>query len=95
MLGQSASGGSASVKRVGKRKGRATVHSHEVQDLPKGRTGRLHLGANSHAVEHVLPATIGALLKPAPGLNLKLTIGATDSLVSALRNGQTQLIVRY
>jgi len=66
---------------------------HEVQDLTKGRAGHLRVGANSHANEHVLPATIGTLLNAAPKLNLKVTVASTDALVAALRNGQLDLII--
>lgn len=66
---------------------------HEVQDLTKGRSGHLHVGANNHAVEHLLPAAIGSLLHAAPKLKLKVTVGPTATLVAALRSGQVDLIV--
>src|SRR5207344_458854 len=66
---------------------------HEVQDLTKGRSGHLRVGANSHAVEHVLPAAIGTLLNAAPKLKLKVTVGPTAALVAALRSGQLELII--
>ena len=66
---------------------------HEVHDLTKGRSGHLHVGANNHAVEHLLPASIEALLHAAPQLRLKVSIGPTAELVTALRSGQVDLIV--
>ena len=66
---------------------------HEVQELTKGRSGHLHVGANNHAVEHLMPASIEALLHAAPQLKLRVTIGPTAALVAALRSGQVDLIV--
>ena len=66
---------------------------HEVEDLTKGRAGNLRVGANSHATEHLLPATIGTLLKAAPKVNLKVTVGPTAALVAALRSAQVDLII--
>src|SRR6185436_19518971 len=37
-------------------------NEHEVHDPTKGRAAQLRVGANSHPVEHVLPATIETLL---------------------------------
>src|ERR1700704_988846 len=66
---------------------------HEVQDLTKGRAGHLRVGANGHAVAHLLPATIGTLLDAAPKVTLNVTVGATEMLVAALRSGQVDLII--
>lgn len=65
----------------------------EVEDLTKGRAGHLRIGANNHAAEHVLPAAIGTLLKAAPRLNLKVTVGPTATLATALRTGKMDVII--
>jgi DNA-binding transcriptional LysR family regulator len=65
----------------------------EVDDLTKGRAGHLRVGANGHAIEHVLPAAIGTLLNAAPKVNLKVIVGPTAALVAALRSGQVDLII--
>lgn len=65
----------------------------EVDDLTSGRAGQLRVGANSIAIEHVLPAMMGPLLKAAPKLTIKIAVGSNDTLVPALRNGQVDLIV--
>jgi DNA-binding transcriptional LysR family regulator len=66
---------------------------HEVQDLTKGRSGHLRVGANSHGAEHVLPAAIATLVNAAPKLKLNVTVGPTAALVAALRSGQLDLII--
>ena len=67
--------------------------SKEVEDLTKGRAGQLRVGANSHAVEHVLPAVIGSLLNTAPRMSIKVIAGSNDVLVPALRSGEVDLII--
>jgi DNA-binding transcriptional LysR family regulator len=67
--------------------------AHEVADLTQGRAGQVRVGTNQHAIDHVLPAMCGALLKDAPKLKLKVTVGSNDVLVPALRNGQLDLII--
>jgi DNA-binding transcriptional LysR family regulator len=66
---------------------------HEVHDLTKGRSGHLRVGANSHAIEHVLPATIETLRNEAPKVTLKVIGGPTAGLVAALRSGEVDLII--
>lgn len=67
--------------------------AHEVADLTQGRAGHVRVGANQYAIDHVLPAMCGTLLKDAPKMTLKVTVGANDVLVPALRNGQLDLII--
>lgn len=67
--------------------------AREVADLAHGRAGHVRVGANQYAIDHVLPAMCGALLKDAPKMTLKVTVGANDVLVPALRNGQLDLII--
>jgi len=67
--------------------------AHEVADLTQGRAGHVRVGANQYAIDHVLPAMCGALLKDAPKMTLKVTVGSNDVLVPALRNGQLDLII--
>ena len=67
--------------------------THEVEDMTKGRAGHLRVGANSHAVEHLLPAVTSTLLNAAPKMTLNVTVGSTEMLVAALRSGQVDLII--
>src|SRR5882672_2516976 len=47
--------------------------AHEVADIGQGRAGQLRVGANQFALDYLLPAVCGALLKDAPKLTLKVT----------------------
>jgi len=67
--------------------------AHEVEDLAKGRAGLLRVGANSVAIDHVLPPVVENLLNTAPKVALKVTVGSNDVLVPALRSGQVELII--
>ena len=67
--------------------------SKEVEDLTKGRAGQLRVGANSHAIEHLLPAVIGSVLNTAPKVSIKVIAGSNDVLVPALRSGAVDLII--
>jgi len=67
--------------------------SNEIEDLTKGRVGQVRVGANSHAVEHVLPAVIADLLRAAPKICIKVTVGSNEVLVPALQSGEVDLIV--
>jgi DNA-binding transcriptional LysR family regulator len=67
--------------------------AHEVEDLTKGRSGHLRIGANGHAAEHLLPASVGSLLHKAPKLNVKVRVGHTTALEAALRAGELDVII--
>lgn len=69
--------------------------AHEVSDIGHGRAGVLRVGANQFSLDFLLPAACGVFLKDAPKVNLKLTAGGGDVLVSALRSGRLDLIIGF
>lgn len=66
---------------------------HEVEDLRSGQAGHLHAGADVFAADHLMPETCAAFLKDAPKTTLKITTGAIDMLLPALRKGDLDLVV--
>jgi DNA-binding transcriptional LysR family regulator len=66
---------------------------HEVADLRSGEAGHLRTGADVFAADHLMPKACAAFLKDAPKATLKITIGAIDMLLPALRKGDLDLIV--
>ncbi|MCC7082272.1 MAG: LysR family transcriptional regulator [Burkholderiales bacterium] len=65
----------------------------EIHDLSSGRTGCLRVGTDVYSAEHVLPQVSIAFIRHAPKVTLKITAGAGDVLVTALRRGELDLIV--
>jgi len=65
----------------------------EMPDLSAGRTGCLRVGTDVYSAEHVLPQVSTALIRHAPQVALKLTVGVNAVLVPALRRGELELIV--
>lgn len=65
----------------------------EVVDLSQGRAGHLRIGAAPGFVEYPLSPGCSALLKDAPKVTLRITIGTNDALLPALRNGELDLII--
>ncbi len=85
--------GSALLARV--RPLRLSLHDieREITDLSEGRSGHLRLGAVPGAADHLLPAAFGTLFSAAPGVTVSITMEADVVTVSALRNGQLDLVV--
>ncbi|MBI4189248.1 MAG: LysR family transcriptional regulator [Betaproteobacteria bacterium] len=67
--------------------------AREVADIGQGRTGHLRIGALPGFVEHPLSAACSALLEDAPNVTLTVTVETTHVLLSALRNGELDLVV--
>jgi len=66
---------------------------HEVADLRSGRAGHLRVGVDVYSSEHLMPEVCATFLKDAPKATLKITIGAADVLLPALREGDLDLIL--
>ncbi len=67
--------------------------SRETADLSEGRAGRLHVGTGPEFALHVVPAACAALLKEAPRIKLKMTVGTADMLLPALSRGELDLTI--
>ena len=67
--------------------------TREVEDLTRGRAGELRVGANSIAVDHLLPAAMSKLLEVAPRLAVKVTVGSNDTLIPLLQSGRLEIVV--
>lgn len=74
---------------------RLSLHdiAREIADLSKGRAGHLRLGSLPGAADYLLPTAFGALLSDTPGVTVSVTVAGEALLVTALRNGQLDLIV--
>lgn len=85
--------GAAFLSRVEKLQ--LSVHdiAREVEDLTKGRAGELRVGANSIAVEHLLPAAMSNVFRIAPKLEIKIVVGSNDTLIPGLRSGRLDVVV--
>jgi DNA-binding transcriptional LysR family regulator len=65
---------------------------HEAHDLAYGRAGHLRVGVTPGFVEYPLAPACRELMKNAPKLSLRVRVGTTE-LLSALRNGELDLLV--
>lgn len=63
----------------------------EAEDLSQGRAGHLRVGVGATTVED-LPESFAALLDEAPTLTAEVTVADNDVMVSALCNGELDLI---
>ena len=65
----------------------------EVADLSQGHAGHVRVGANPGVPEALVGAACSTLLRDAPKVTLKATIGVMDFLAAALRSGELDLAV--
>lgn len=63
----------------------------ETMDLSEGRAGHLHIGTGPDFSVHLAPLSCAALLKEAPRVTLKVTVGTADVLLPALARGDLDL----
>jgi DNA-binding transcriptional LysR family regulator len=70
--------------------------SREVSDLVAGRAGRLCVGTGNSVAQRLLPLACAALMKDAPNLMLRVSVGATsDVLLPELRSGELDIVVNH
>lgn len=67
--------------------------SREIADLSKGRAGHLRIGAGASSALHVVPTSCVALMKEGPKISLKITIGERTAMLTALSNGELDVVV--
>ena len=74
---------------------RLSLHdvTREIAELSEGRSGHLRLGSAPGAADYLLPAAFGLLLSDAPSVTVSVTVEAEPVMMSALRNGQLDLVV--
>ena len=65
----------------------------EAADLSQGRAGHLRIGAGPGLCIDLVPSACEALLKEAPGVTLKITLGTRPALADAVRGGEVDLAV--
>lgn len=68
--------------------------AREAADLSQGRAGHLRVGTSPGLSVNLLPAACAAMLKEAPRVMLKITVGASEIVVPALSRGELDLIVK-
>ncbi|VCU71355.1 HTH-type transcriptional regulator GbpR [Pigmentiphaga humi] len=59
----------------------------QIADLASGHVGAVRIGIGAPALEHLLPGVTAQLLRQTPGATLELSIGTSDMLDTALRQG--------
>ena len=62
-----------------------------IQDIQGLRTGHLHLGASTTPGEYILPVAIGRFRQHYPGVQVKLNISNTRSIVSQILQRELDL----
>jgi DNA-binding transcriptional LysR family regulator len=67
--------------------------AREVADVGKGLGGHLHVGAGPGFFLYLLPAAFKALVKEAPNVRVKTTEASQDAAISALRNGEVDVVI--
>lgn len=67
--------------------------SREVADLSEGRAGHLRIGTAPGFALHLMPTACRTLLKEAPKVTLKITIGDRNAGLTGLRSGELDLAV--
>jgi DNA-binding transcriptional LysR family regulator len=67
--------------------------SREAADLSQGRAGHVRLGAAAGFALDLLPTACGALLKEAPKVTMKISVGDRDASLAGLRNGELDLAI--
>ncbi|MCC6007024.1 MAG: LysR family transcriptional regulator [Rhodobacteraceae bacterium] len=65
----------------------------EIDDLARGREGRVVVGTLIAASAEVLPRAIADVLENRPGLAVKIVEGTNEALIPGLRTGDLDLVV--
>ena len=67
----------------------------EIADIIQGRVGHLRIGVSVAISEQFLSVAFATLLKDAPRTKLIVSVSDNDLMVSALCNGELDLIIHY
>lgn len=67
--------------------------SRKIADLSTGSAGHIRLGTAHGAAEFLLPAAFGNLLRDTPQVTVSITVAPDPEMVTALRNGQLDLMI--
>lgn len=65
----------------------------ELSDLAAGETGSLRIGSGVSVAQHLLPIACTVLLQSSPRLAIDIATGTGQRLISALREGQLDVVV--
>jgi DNA-binding transcriptional LysR family regulator len=65
----------------------------EIENLSRGHSGRLRIGAGPDSSHDLLPVACGAFLKSAPNVQIKVILGTFDVLIPSLRNGELDFVI--
>jgi DNA-binding transcriptional LysR family regulator len=65
----------------------------QVSDLSEGLAGELRVGTGPDFSVHLVPTACAELLRDAPGVTLKMTVGTADVMLPALTRGELDLVV--
>ena len=65
--------------------------AREVSDLHQGYTGRLRVDSSARFGVHLVPAACAALLREAPRLTLRISLGESSKSIPALSRGELDI----
>lgn len=85
--------GSALLVRVRQLRLTLSDISREAADLSQGRAGHIRIGTAAGFALDLMPTACDALLKEAPKITMKITVGDRDALLKGLRNGELDLAI--
>ena len=85
--------GSALLARIRKLRLSLDDVTREVADLSEGRAGHLRIGAAGGSALHLVPMACATLLNDAPTVTLKLTVSDRNAMLTALRDGELDIVV--
>ncbi len=85
--------GKALLARFGKLRLSVEDVTREVADLSSARMGHLRIGMVAGSSLHLVPTACETLLKDAPGVTFKLTVGDTNAMLMGVRNGEFDLAI--
>lgn len=66
--------------------------NREIGDLSQGHAGRLRIGSGAGLALHLVPSSCAKLLREAPRVTLKISVGDTNPLLTGLRNGELDIV---
>jgi DNA-binding transcriptional LysR family regulator len=66
--------------------------NREIGDLSQGHAGHLRIGSGAGLALHLVPSSCAKLLREAPQVTLKITVGDRNTLLTGLRNGELDIV---
>jgi DNA-binding transcriptional LysR family regulator len=67
--------------------------AREMREHATGLSGTIRIGCVPTLAEHLMPVVFQELLAEAPGVEVELMVAMNDAILSALRDGQLDLVV--